>query len=308
MDVFSSNGKLLISGEYLVLDGACSLALPTRFGQLLKVRYTETQQVVWKSYRVDKACWFSSSFELSTLKIERADLLKEQDVKVANTLKKILQTAKHLNPQFLKNSKGVEVCTELTFPNEWGLGTSSTLINSIASWAKVNAFELLEHSFGGSGYDIACAQTNHPITYQRNGIAPVVENVNFNPSFKDQLFFVYLNQKQDSKEGIKMYRSLTVDKNMYIEKINQLTQKMILATDIESFESLITKHEHIIAKLLGIEPIKTKQFSTFKGAIKSLGAWGGDFVLVTGQEKEVLNYFKPKGFTTILTYEEMILS
>ena len=32
---YYSNGKLLITGEYLVLDGAEALALPTKFGQNL---------------------------------------------------------------------------------------------------------------------------------------------------------------------------------------------------------------------------------------------------------------------------------
>jgi hypothetical protein len=37
-----------------------------------------------------------------------------------------------------------------------------------------------------------------------------------------------------------------------------------------------------------------------------LGAWGGDFVLATGGEKEK-QYFIQKGFTTVLSYAEMIL-
>ena len=35
--VFRSNGKLLVSAEYLVLDGAEALAFPTRLGQTLSV-------------------------------------------------------------------------------------------------------------------------------------------------------------------------------------------------------------------------------------------------------------------------------
>jgi mevalonate kinase len=31
---FYSNGKLLLTGEYLVLDGAKSLALPTKFDKI----------------------------------------------------------------------------------------------------------------------------------------------------------------------------------------------------------------------------------------------------------------------------------
>ena len=35
---YYSNGKLLLTGEYVVLDGAEALAVPTRFGQNLTVK------------------------------------------------------------------------------------------------------------------------------------------------------------------------------------------------------------------------------------------------------------------------------
>ena len=38
---FYSNGKLLITGEYLVLDGAKALALPTKYGQYLTVEFLD---------------------------------------------------------------------------------------------------------------------------------------------------------------------------------------------------------------------------------------------------------------------------
>ena len=38
---FYSNGKLLLTGEYLVIDGAKALAIPTQKGQSLSVKETE---------------------------------------------------------------------------------------------------------------------------------------------------------------------------------------------------------------------------------------------------------------------------
>ena len=49
MQTFYSHGKLLISAEYAVLDGALALALPTKFGQSLQVESTPNQKIVWKS-------------------------------------------------------------------------------------------------------------------------------------------------------------------------------------------------------------------------------------------------------------------
>jgi hypothetical protein len=48
-------------------------------------------------------------------------------------------------------------------------------------------------------------------------------------------------------------------------------------------------------------------FNDYKGAIKSLGAWGGDFILVTGNEDSI-SYFKKKGYNTIIPYSKMVLN
>jgi hypothetical protein len=47
-------------------------------------------------------------------------------------------------------------------------------------------------------------------------------------------------------------------------------------------------------------------FSDFDGAVKSLGAWGGDFVLAISNE-DPTTYFKSKGYETIIAYKDMIL-
>lgn len=307
MSTYYSNGKLLISAEYLVLDGAISFALPTKYGQSLDILPNESGKIIWKSFDVEQNNWFEAVYDIDTFSVENYTSKLDNGSKVADTLKAILKTAQDLNPKFLKGNKGVEVKTFLTFPNEWGLGTSSTLINNIASWAKVNPFELLELSFGGSGYDIACAKYNRPITFKRNGITPNISEVKFNPDFKDQIFFVYLNQKQDSKEGIKLYRALKVDKQKSIDKINAITQKLVKVNTLYDFEDLLDEHERILSSLIGVTTVKQKLFNDFFGSVKSLGAWGGDFVMVTGDEIRVKKYFEPKGYHTIIAYPDMIL-
>jgi len=70
---------------------------------------------------------------------------------------------------------------------------------------------------------------------------------------------------------------------------------------------LLTTHETIISKLVQLPTITNQHFSDYKeGVIKSLGGWGGDFILVTGSPN-AMDYFREKGFTTIIPYSEMIL-
>ena len=306
---FYSNGKLLLTGEYLVLDGAKALALPTKFGQNLIVEKIVEPHLIWGSFTNTGECWFEAVFDLSKLRLVSATFNSDKEGSaefIAETLLEILEEARNLNPDFLNVDGGYIVKTKLNFPRNWGLGSSSTLINSIASWAKVDAFKLLWNSFKGSGYDIACAQNNTAIFYQIKDKNPIIEQFNFNPIFKENLFFVFLNKKQDSKEGIAKFRESKKDFSVELKRISELTEAFLVAESLQDFEKLIIEHEQIISSIIKIKPVKEKLFSDYFGEIKSLGAWGGDFVMVTGNEKTP-SYFKNKGFEIVISYSEMIL-
>ncbi|UII74692.1 GHMP kinase [Flagellimonas sp. HMM57] len=298
---FYSNGKLLLSGEYAVLDGALSLAIPTKHGQSLKITTTTTGFLEWESFDKTKTAWFNGSFDIKSLKT-----IDTTDKNVAKTLSELLVEAKSQNSRFLENSSGLKVETKLTFPKKWGLGTSSTLINNIAQWAEVDAYRLLWNAFGGSGYDIACAQHYQPILYQKENNTAHVEEVTFQPSFANSIYFVYLNQKQSSKEAITAYRTQYFDVHSLITNISTITKKMVNTTSLSEFESLMLQHEDILSEVLGLETVKSKLFADFTGAIKSLGAWGGDFIMATGGS-DVSDYFKAKGFETVVPYADMVL-
>lgn len=301
MHKFYSNGKLLLSGEYLILDGATGLALPTLFGQELSVKKTDKESTLsWTSIDEKGNVWFEAQYSLPELKV----LNYNEDLNVAETLQKILLQAKRTNTAFLNDTNGIDVTTKLSFPRNWGLGTSSTLINNIAQWAEVDAFNLLFNSFGGSGYDIACAQRDQAITYQlKNGI-PSIETVVFDPSFKDQLYFVHLNKKQISSERIKAYKSNETDQKA-VQRITEISKSLLRANTLSDFNTLLKEHESILSQILREQSIQQRLFSDFNGQIKSLGAWGGDFILATG-DHTTSDYFSLKGYQTVIPYASMI--
>ncbi len=296
---FRSNGKLLLTGEYFVLDGAKALALPTKRGQSMKIDANETKSLIWKSFDVKNEIWFEGVFE-SDFKV-----VLSSDEKTANTLIKVLKGCKELNPSFDAFGKKVE--TFLEFPSNWGLGSSSSFINNLAQWARVNAFELLWKSFGGSGYDIASASCNTPILYSIKNNNPMIKEVKFTPAFKNQLYFVHLNQKKNSRDGINHYKSFfTIDKEKIISEINDITEKILKCESLKDFEKCLDKHENIISKELKIDRIEHQLFPDYEGTVKSLGAWGGDFVLVTFRE-DMHEYFNSKGYKTIIPFNQMVL-
>ncbi|WP_417889367.1 GYDIA family GHMP kinase [Xanthomarina gelatinilytica] len=319
MQKFQSNGKLLITGEYLVLDGAMALALPTKYGQHLSVEPINQRKLIWESLDKDNNKWFEYeyTFEEICFPIVYENEIRKYNNKIAKQLLKILFHLGRLNREHFINydsaynakdievTDGLKITTKLTFPQDWGLGSSSTLINNMANWAQVDPYKLLELTFGGSGYDIACAQHNTAITYQIENNNRHIKEANFNPSFKDSLYFVYLNKKQNSRDGIAQYKANTSNKTQVIKEISEMTSQLISCSNLTDCNLLINRHEQIISSIIHQVPVKEALFSDFKGSVKSLGAWGGDFVLVTSEENPTA-YFRSKGYDTIVPYPEMI--
>jgi mevalonate kinase len=301
--VFYSHGKLLLTGEYLVLDGAKALAVPTNKGQYLTVKPNTTGKLSWKSYDDQNNVWYDDEFTLGNLKNTNTTNM------ISKTLSDILLVAQQLNPKFLKESKGLSVTTKLTFSREFGLGSSSTMIANIAKWAKVDPYQLLWQSFKGSGYDLACATSNSALMYQLENSLAKEATVSFMPPFKNHLYFVYLNKKQNSKEGIAHYRALpSLKKDVAINRVNVITETLLTCKALSEFNSLLDEHERLLSEVLQLPTVKSQLFADYKGMVKSLGAWGGDFVLVTVNDTADLNYFIDKGYETIFSFDEMLLS
>ena len=297
MTTFHANGKLLLTGEYFILDGAVGLALPTKFGQTISVESSAEKGIFWKSVDHENKVWFEAKFSASL------DIISASNNEIAATLQNILLKSQ------ISNLKS-QFTTKLDFPQNWGLGSSSTLISLLAQYANVDPYELLAKTFGGSGYDIACATAKSAITYQLTTHCSRLTNaIDFNPTFKEHLYFVHLGKKQNSREGIQHYRNLSIDKSEYIEQISELTQKIIHANELDEFCYYMEVHENIVANVLNLRKVKDLYFPDFPGTIKSLGAWGGDFVLVASDESpEMISaYFQQKGFPVILSYRDMIL-
>ena len=121
------NGKLLISGEYFVLDGAKAFALPCKFGQRFSITYQNVEFksehiLQWKAYTKLNVLWIDAIIDLKSF-----TLLNDAN-KEAKMLLDILKVCKTLNTQFLNIDKNIIIEAKLDFPRSWGLGSSSTLI------------------------------------------------------------------------------------------------------------------------------------------------------------------------------------
>ncbi len=299
-EVYHAQGKLLLTGEYFVLDGAMALALPTRLGQHFKVEPGKMGELSWQSYDADGTSWFNITLEIPSFRIVSAEPSEP-----AQRLIQVLEQAFLLSNIPLNSLAGCVVISRLDFSRHWGLGSSSTLISFVAHLAQVNPYDLLAKTFGGSGYDLACALAKGPIVYENQVARPVA----FHPAFADQLYFVYLGKKQNSREGIQRYRALGEKVKVSLTEINQLSLEVVACDSLKAFENLMLQHERIVSSMLELPRAQDLYFPDYWGVVKSLGAWGGDFVLVTSERNaaSTKSYFQEKGFEVILSYAEMIL-
>jgi mevalonate kinase len=300
---FRSHGKLLLTGEYAVLDGAEALGLPTRLGQQLHIERTQASGLIWKSFDSDHNLWFETVFQASELSADREEMSGSD---VRGTLLRLLRETVRLRPDFLEKAQGSSAISKLEFPREWGLGSSSTLISNLALWAGADPYTLLWNAFAGSGYDIACAQAKGPVIYRVHDRTPEVETANFNPVFKDRLYFIHLKRKQNSREAISHYRRNVANRRGFLDQVSEITRTVAACSDWEEFKALLYQHEVLLSDALQISRIQDQLFPDFDGLVKSLGAWGGDFVLATGNG-DVPAYFADKGYRTVLRYDEIIL-
>lgn len=301
MKTFRANGKLLISGEYTILDGSLSLALPTRRGQVLHYKEIDQDILHWRSLDIKGETWFEAHFKGAELAI-----LESSDARKAEALKEMLLAASNLSHSVYR-LRG-KVTTDLEFPTNWGLGSSSTLLCCIAQCFDIDPMQLHFKVSNGSGYDVACGMTDLAITYKlEDGLAEVNE-IHWKPTFSASLFFVYLNTKQKSSSEVNKYqdRKSSIDLAAIVEQISALTRTMMNANSLDVFNEAIAKHEEIMSAALGYPTAKQLYFSDYKGAVKSLGAWGGDFILATGEAEDRM-YFVDKGFSVIQEFESLIL-
>jgi mevalonate kinase len=305
-EVFYGHGKLLITGEYFVLDGATALALPTRFGQSLRVKelHSTDKLLYWIALNSKKQAWLNLVFnttDFSCVNSEQAE---------AQRLSKILSETRRLNPEFLSGNKDTAVETHLEFPNEWGLGSSSTLIHCIAKWAEVDAYSLLQNTMGGSGYDVASAANDSAILYRLYKDKPKTRAIIWKPPFADNIYFAYTGKKQLSSDGIKTYKEQLQDKQSIATELTRITQLVLQCASLNAFAELLDQHETIIATNLKMQKVKDALFADYWGTVKSLGAWGGDFVLITNSksESELKDYLKQKNIDTCFNWNELILA
>ncbi len=299
---FQAHGKLLLSAEYMVMHGSKALAVPLQKGQTLEIKHTESKQFFsWKAYYNSKL-WFAADFDPGTLKI-----LDATNPEMALRLKNIIQACIEMMPSFQESLFRKDAVTRLDFSPDYGFGSSSTLISLLAEWAEVNPLDLHFMVSEGSGYDVACALADGAITYKLRDDLPQYQHIPFYPSFRENIWFAWLGRKQPTESHLREVARKINPGFDTIYKFSELTRAMIEATTLSEFRLVMEEHEEELSRILGKERISSS-FKSLPGSIKSLGAWGGDFVMIASEvgRESLEAYLAGEGIHTLYSYEELV--
>ena len=107
---FYSNGKLLLTGEYLILFGAKSLAFPVRYGQSLTIsKNNYSNEIIWNAFSPE-GLWFEAKFLISN----DFKIVETNSMERALYLKKLFKLILKYNPGFegLKESCIIKTQTD----------------------------------------------------------------------------------------------------------------------------------------------------------------------------------------------------
>lgn len=298
-ETYYSYGKFLLTAEYLVMAGADALVLPVNKGQALDIEPSDNDSLVWESfYQSEK--WFNAELDGDTFEI-----INTTDSDKANYISTLLQSASELSQGSisLKNKK---ITTRLDFHPEWGMGSSSTLIVNISRLFDINAFDLFSKISNGSGFDIAAGLSGYPFRYRLKKNKREISPVKLPELFFKHAFFVYLGEKTHSEVAVEEFQNSDKDLKMPIKYINEITAQFAEIESVPELSRITKEHEDFMSDVLDI-PSPTRRFADYPYGMKSLGAWGGDFIMAIHPKgkAEVEKYFKQKGFPVVFSAEEL---
>jgi mevalonate kinase len=235
-------------------------------------------------------------------------ILESSDPEKADHLRNMILACIELLPEFQEDLFRWDVETELDFSPEWGFGSSSTLTALLAEWAEVNPLDLHFMTSEGSGYDVACAIADGPIFYKLRDQSPQYHHVPFHPPFSEQIYFAWLGTKQSSSLQVERFAERVQPDYQTIHHFSTMTEGLMDAEDLITFQELLKEHEKRLSDLLEMEMIATSRFPELPGAVKSLGAWGGDFIMIASDasEQDLYSYLYEKDIKIIYRYQDLV--
>ena len=132
---YHSNGNLLLTGEYLISQGAESIALPLKKGHTLAVKPIHGKKILWESvYNHEteiKVSFTSDDFQI----------IKTDNDNAAKFIQQVFRKAMDYLPS-VSQLPGYYIQAFHDYPEFLEFGCESALIVNIAAWLNINPYRL----------------------------------------------------------------------------------------------------------------------------------------------------------------------
>lgn len=309
MQTFYAPGKILLCGEYLVLNGFNGIAVPTKLGQWLEVFEFKTpdnkkDSIIYTAIDFEGNKWIEWQSEISN--IQKHEITKDAEEFLVNFLKLLPKNS-------WKKGFSYRFETRLEFNQKWGLGSSSTFISLLCQYFRLDPFKIEQKLLGGSGYDIAIAELKKPLIFWKNEnganfriwSASITQQGNWN--------IVFLNEKVNSRKSSELIKEALEEISSdaaYQLQFQKIIEMIEMANDIYTVEAALEMYQLLLGQitnlpspyqLLNIKPVK-------QGLCKWLGAWGGDMMLVNNkvleEYQDVFKDYEVYPWSEIVNYEK----
>ncbi len=291
-------GKLMLAGEYAVLKGATALSVPTKYGQTFCFSPQEEGCTVSTKFREELV--FQGCFDGNGKVVATSDESKGNFI--SSVLKAIYDLTRKDLPAF-------NLMIQSDFPLEWGLGSSSAFLTGMSRYLHIDVMELNEHLGHSSGYDVATQWHQQPILYKRMNEKPQILPVSLDYAFANSLYFVWTGKKRSTAESVKQHKH-KLNRNDLVRSIDPFVTQMAFATTLDGFANALQAHESFMSQILAEATLKDKVSHLSDIPVKSLGAWGGDFILLVWQKDphELKQLIEEAGFDTLIPWKDMVLT
>lgn len=233
---------------------------------------------------------------------------KSTDAGKSRYIQQLIKSAARLNSDFLSKWKKYKITSELDFDPDWGLGSSSTLIANLAEWSELSPFELFFDTQEGSGYDVAAAVSDAPLLYQKSDDELSFETFDWDQDLLDSIVVFYQGQKQSSHMEVRAWKNNNRWNRKDVDRMTLISESLAECHQIEEAIHLIKENREMVEKLLDQKAFDGL-YSDFEGAIKPLGAWGGDFGGALSKDVEYTRkYLRDKGLENSFRLSDIVVT
>jgi len=285
-------GKILLSGEYALLEGSVGAAMVSKFGQYLTLTSSQISSNLSKDYWLE----FSSQREQEVLTafINPSTwecVSEEKKWHEACSFFKKNKCSLHFYLQEYKNqnkdkNKGLKGNFHCNFNLSWGLGSSSSWICLLSYLIDFNPYDLNSFLFKGSGYDIAVGLYQQDLLFSKpSHISLASFPLLSKKKYQEQghAFFAFMGKKISSQQSLEMAYAQNKKRPLFSQKeinlISSFSRALSFSSRIEEWMKILQEQDLLLSFILGRSTLQHSFFSDFPGTIRPLGAWGGDLVL-----------------------------